>query len=406
MITLAPRPGATRLLPPQKSPLSPEITAVGGGFVLSTGGHGKSQLRPFPSSTPRDSFPGWTPAGGQQESTTAGDGTERPGVRGEAADPVSSDQPVAGPAETGESVFAHVPVMAGEIVALFAEVPPGLIVDATLGGGGHSEALLSSRSDISVLGLDRDPAALAAARARLARFGDRFEARHLRFDHIGEALGGSRAAGVLFDLGVSSHQLDRPERGFSYRAGGPLDMRMDPASTLTAADVVNTYEETELARVLRRNADERFASRIARAIVGARPLHDTAELAATIISAIPAAARRSGPHPATRSFQAIRIEVNSELEVLAPALEAAIEGLTPGGRIAVLAYHSGEDRIVKSVLREAARTSPRGRPDLPPPPGFSPRLRLIRSAGRRPSEAEMAANPRSTSARLRAAERI
>ena len=414
------RPGASPRSSIQQFPLTQEASAVGGGFVLSTGGHGKSQLRPFPSSTPRNPFPGWTPAGGQQDPTTVARGAaENPGASGDdqapeqPTDSGSGRSPLDPSAESGSprahgetAPFSHVPVMVGEIVGLFSEVPSGLIVDATLGGGGHSEALLESRPDITVLGLDRDPAALAAAGSRLARFGGRFRALHLRFDRLEEALEGVRASGVLFDLGVSSHQLDRPERGFSYRAGGPLDMRMDPSSSLTAADVVNTYPEAELVRVLREYADERFAVRIARAIVGARPLVDTAELAETIVAAIPAAARRTGPHPATRSFQAIRIEVNSELEVLEPALEAAIEGLAPGGRLAVLAYHSGEDRIVKSVLREASRTSPRGRPDLPPPPGFAPRLRLIRAAGRRPGETERVDNPRSTSARLRAAERI
>ncbi len=421
---------------PHREPMNQqESPAIGGGFVLSTGGHGKSQLRPFPSSTSRNSFSRRTPAGGQQDPTIAArcaaevpgsadesevvgppldraGGAEVPGsadeseVVGPPLDRAGGADLEPGPARGDRGSFAHVPVMAKEIVGIFDEVPPGLIIDATLGGGGHSEALLESRSDITVVGLDRDPAALAAATARLARFGERFRARHLRFDHLEQALEGSRASGVLFDLGVSSHQLDRPERGFSYRAGGPLDMRMDPSSPTTAADVVNTYTEAELARVLREHADERFASRIARAIVAARPLSDTAELAETVVSAIPAAARRSGPHPATRSFQAIRIEVNSELEVLTPALEAAIESLAPKGRIAVLAYHSGEDRIVKSVLREASRTSPPGRPDLPPPPGFAPRLRLLRSIARRPGESETAVNPRSTSARLRAAERI
>ena len=297
--------------------------------------------------------------------------------------------------------FTHRPVMVAEIVAVFASVPAGVLLDATLGAGGHSEALLESRPDLSIMGVDRDPAALAAATARLERFGDRFRAVHARFDEIEETM----TSGALFDLGVSSPQLDRAERGFSYRQDGPLDMRMDTTSPWSAADVVNGYDIDELARVIRRYGDERFAGRIARAIVAARPIETTVELATIVREAIPAAARRTGGHPATRTFQAIRIEVNAELDALPVALDAAIEALAPGGRIAVLSYHSGEDRIVKDRLRRAtgACDCP---PDLPCVCGAVQTVRLVRGVPKRPSVAERDANPRAASARLRVAERV
>ncbi len=297
--------------------------------------------------------------------------------------------------------FTHRPVMVAEIVAVFASVPAGVLLDATLGAGGHSEALLESRPDLSIMGVDRDPAALAAATARLERFGDRFRAVHARFDEIEETM----TSGALFDLGVSSPQLDRAERGFSYRQDGPLDMRMDTTSPWSAADVVNGYDIDELARVIRRYGDERFAGRIARAIVAARPIETTVELATIVRDAIPAAARRTGGHPATRTFQAIRIEVNAELDALPVALDAAIEALAPGGRIAVLSYHSGEDRIVKDRLRRAtgACDCP---PDLPCVCGAVQTVRLVRGVPKRPSVAERDANPRAASARLRVAERV
>jgi 16S rRNA (cytosine1402-N4)-methyltransferase len=222
-------------------------------------------------------------------------------------------------------------------------------------------------------------------------------------------LGHNTVAGVLFDLGVSSPQLDRPERGFTYREAGPLDMRMDPRTALTAADVVNEYDERDLARVLREHGDERFASRIARAIVAARPVMTTTDLAEIVRDAIPAPARRTGGHPAKRSFQAIRIEVNAELDILADALDQGIEVLVPGGRIAVLSYHSGEDRIVKERLREAASTGVTPPPGLPVEPeslGHRPRLRLLKRGAWKPTPAEIAENPRSQSARLRAGERL
>ena len=304
--------------------------------------------------------------------------------------------------------FAHVPVMLDEIVEVFRSVPAGVVLDATLGGGGHSEAILASRDDLSILGIDRDPAALAAAGERLRRFGDRVVTHRCRFDELRVAMEAFRIdhlSGALFDLGVSSPQLDQGERGFSYRADGPLDMRMDPSAPWSASDVVNGYDERELARIIRRHGDERFAGRIARAIVAARPVETTGQLAAIVTTAIPAAARRTGGHPAKRTFQAIRIEVNAELDVLPDAIDDAIDATTPGGRIAVLSYHSGEDRIVKDRFRVAtgACDCP---PDLPCVCGAVQTVRLVRGVPRTPSDAERATNRRAESARLRVAERI
>lgn len=322
--------------------------------------------------------------------------------------------------------FLHRPVMLDEIVEVFATVPAGVVLDATLGGGGHTEALLESRDDLWIVGVDRDPAALAAATVRLARFGSRFRPVHARFDDLQrimptdqiqrptaddvaandiDARLGAGLSGALFDLGVSSPQLDRPERGFSFRRSGPLDMRMDTTSPWSASDVVNGYDVDDLARVIRRYGDERFASRIARAIVAARPIETTAELAAIVTEAIPAATRRTGGHPATRTFQAIRIEVNAELEVLPAALDAAIDATMPGGRIAVLAYHSGEDRIAKDRFRQAtgACDCP---PGLPCVCGAVQTVRLVRRVPKRASLAEREVNPRAGSARLRVAERV
>jgi 16S rRNA (cytosine1402-N4)-methyltransferase len=338
-----------------------------------------------------------------------------------------------------DRAFQHRPVMVSEIVDVFATVPPGVVLDATLGGGGHSEALLESRADLQVLGIDRDPSALAAAGRRLARFGDRVTTVHARFDDLDHAMqilrshddsrgiprhpavrsddtlgiprhpasgpGGVRLSGALFDLGVSSPQLDRAERGFSYRDEGPLDMRMDTTAAWSASDVVNGYATDDLARVLRRYGDERFAARIARAIVAARPIETTTALAAVVTAAIPAAARRTGGHPAKRTFQAIRIEVNGELDALPGAIDAAIEATAPGGRIAVLSYHSGEDRIVKERFRRAtgACDCP---PGLPCVCGAVQTVRLVRRVAKRPSAEEVETNPRASSARLRVAERL
>jgi 16S rRNA (cytosine1402-N4)-methyltransferase len=269
--------------------------------------------------------------------------------------------------------------------------------------------VLDAHPGLRLLGLDQDPDALAAAAERLARFGDRVALRHTRFDRLAEVVRSAAAApvtAVLFDLGVSSPQLDRGERGFSHRHDAPLDMRMDPTSATTAADVVNGYTEAELARVLRDLGDERYASRIARALVAARPVTTTGQLAELVRDAIPAPARRRGGHPAKRSFQAIRIEVNAELEILPGTIDQAVDVLAPGGRVAVLAYHSGEDRIVKARLREAATggcTCPAG---LPCGCGAVATVHLLRPGAWKPSSAEVEANPRAASARLRAAEKL
>ncbi len=305
--------------------------------------------------------------------------------------------------------FHHRPVLLDRVVELFAPVPPGVVVDATVGGGGHAAALLSAHPHLRLVGIDQDPQALGAAAAALERFGDRVTLRQARFDRLEDVMTDLQirpVSGVLFDLGVSSPQLDRPERGFSYRAEGPLDMRMDPGQPWSAADVVNGYSEAELVRVLTEYGDERFARRIARAIVAARPIESTAELAAIVKEAIPAAARRRGGHPAKRTFQAIRIEVNRELDVLPVALDAAIDGTAPGGRVAAITYHSGEDRIVKERFRHHATGGCTCPPGLPCVCDAVATVRLLKPGGWTPSAEEVAANPRAESARLRAVERL
>ncbi len=307
------------------------------------------------------------------------------------------------------SGFRHQPVLLERIVELFAPVPPGWVVDATVGGGGHASALLEAHAHLRVLGLDQDSDALAAAAARLEPYGDRARLHRTRFDALDDIvrqLDTTPVSGVLFDLGVSSPQLDRAARGFSYRHDAPLDMRMDQRQVRTAADVVNGTDEQELAGILRAFGDERFARRIAKAIVAARPVATTTELADLVRDAIPAPARRTGGHPAKRTFQAIRIAVNAELDVLAPAIDAGIAALQPGGRCAVLSYHSGEDRIVKARLRHAATGGWTGPAHLPPPSGVHPTVRLLKAGSWTPPEDERTANPRASSARLRAAEKL
>jgi len=304
---------------------------------------------------------------------------------------------------------AHLPVMVDEIVELFRPVPAGPVIDATVGAGGHARALLDATGHLEVIGLDRDADALAEAAGALAPFGDRAVLRQARFDRMTAMvaeLGLDAVSGVLFDLGVSSMQLDRSERGFSYRADGPLDMRMDPGQDTTAADVVNGYPEAQLAGVLHRFGGERFSRRIAAAIVAARPLDGTAALAEVIRTAIPAPARRRGGHPAKRSFQALRIEVNGELAVLPAALDQALALLAPGGRCAVLAYHSGEDRIVKARFVDADTGGCRCPPGLPCGCGAVPEARLLWRGARRPTPEEIARNRRAESARLRAVEKV
>ncbi len=298
--------------------------------------------------------------------------------------------------------------MCREVVEVLAQVPDGVVVDATIGGGGHAAALLAHAPHLRLVGLDRDPDALGAATERLADHGDRVELHHARFDALGDVLdeiGQSEISGCLFDLGVSSAQLDRPERGFSYRLDGPLDMRMDPTADVTAADVVNHADERTLASILRHNADERHCRRIAAAIVAGRPFATTTQLARVVAGAVPAPARRR-VHPARRTFQALRIEVNHELEILEDALTTAIERLAGSGRCVVLSYHSGEDRIVKSVFRRSAGEAPPPRPGLPPSPGYVATVRLLGRRGRTPTESEKAGNHRASAARLRAVERL
>jgi len=310
---------------------------------------------------------------------------------------------------SGADEFRHDPVMVEEITAAFATVPAGFVLDATLGGGSHSERILEAHPHLGILGIDRDDAALVAAGRRLARFGDRVRTVHSRFDHLDDAMntaGISSLSGALFDLGVSSHQLDRAERGFSYRNEASLDMRMDPTETWSAADVVNGYPEADLVRMLIDNGDERFANRIAKAIIANRPFETTTELAEVVVAAIPAAARRKGGHPAKRSFQAIRIEVNRELEILPAAIDASISATDVGGRIIVLSYHSGEDRIVKERFRSAETGDCTCPPGLPCVCGAVRTVRLVRRIPRTPSPAEIAGNRRAASARLRVVERI
>jgi len=309
---------------------------------------------------------------------------------------------------TQPAIFSHDPVMLREITDLFASVPDGVVLDATLGGAGHTTAILDAHPGLRVLGLDRDPAALEASRVRLAPYGNRAMLQHRRFDDLDAAMseaGIDELSGALFDLGVSSHQFDSGERGFSYRHNAPLDMRMDTTEVTTAADVVNQASEGEIAHLLREFSDEKFAGRIARAIVAARPIHTTAELADIVASAIPAPARRRGGHPAKRTFQALRISLNKELEILPNAIDSAVRRTRSGGRVAVLSYHSGEDRIVKARFKQHATGGCECPNTLPCGCGATRLVRLVRVASK-PNAEEQLANPRSSSARLRVAEVI
>jgi 16S rRNA (cytosine1402-N4)-methyltransferase len=307
----------------------------------------------------------------------------------------------------------HVPVLTERVLGLLAPAVvdrPAVIVDGTLGLGGHAEALLAAHPALTLVGLDRDPEALASSQARLAPYAERIRLVHAVYDALPSVLadlGLAEVDGVLFDLGVSSLQLDAARRGFAYAQDAPLDMRMDASAGPTAADVVNGYSAADLARVLRVYGEERFAGRIAAAIVRERarePFTSTTRLADLVRDAIPAATRRTGGHPAKRTFQALRIEVNHELDALRAVLPAAIDALRVGGRIVVLSYQSLEDRLVKQALAGGARDrTPVGLPvELP---DHGPILRLL-TRGEAPTDAELAANPRAASARLRAAERI
>ncbi len=324
----------------------------------------------------------------------------------------------------GSGDHGHVPVLLDRCVELLTPAltrhnPDGsgaVLVDATLGAGGHSERFLTDFPGLRVIGLDRDPNALWIAGERLQRFGDRVMLVRTRYDGIESVLTETGywadknrlVQGILFDLGVSSMQLDRTERGFSYSADAPLDMRMDPDAELTAAEVINTFDEKTLSRALREFGEERFASRIAKQIVrrrAQRPFSTTNELVELLYQAIPAPARRTGGHPAKRTFQALRIVVNGELDSLRDAIPAALGALAPGGRIVVMAYQSLEDRIVKNQF--AAATASRTPPGLPVElPGHEPEFAALTRGAERAGAEEIELNPRSASVRLRALEKV
>jgi 16S rRNA (cytosine1402-N4)-methyltransferase len=308
----------------------------------------------------------------------------------------------------------HVPVLLDRVVALLSpalEHPGSTMVDATLGLGGHTEAVLTRCRLARVIGIDRDPAALTLAGERLRPFGDRFTAVRAVYDELPQVLDDLGLPGVdavLFDLGVSSMQLDVRERGFAYAEDAPLDMRMDATTGPTAADVLNTYAEADLARILRDYGEERFARRIASAVVRERasaPFTTSGRLVELLYATIPAPARRTGGHPAKRTFQALRIEVNDELAVLRRAVPAAIDAISVGGRVVVESYHSLEDRLVKRAFAAAVRTDvPEDLPFVPE--GHEPALRLVTRGAERADEDEIEQNPRAASVRLRAVERI
>jgi 16S rRNA (cytosine1402-N4)-methyltransferase len=311
----------------------------------------------------------------------------------------------------------HVPVLlrrADELLGPALGEPGAVYVDATLGLGGHAEHFLRTYPRIRLVGLDRDTSALALAAERLRPFEDRITLVHTRYDRIADALeeAGLVATGsvsaILMDLGVSSMQLDEAERGFAYSIDAPLDMRMDPTTGLTAADVLNTYSHGDLARVLKTYGEERFAGRIASEVVRRRqqrPFTTSAELVEVLYASIPAATRRTGGHPAKRTFQALRVEVNHELDSLKAALPAALDSLRVGGRIVVMSYQSLEDRVVKQEL--ARRTTSRTPVDLPVElPGMGPEFKLLTRGAEKATEREIEENPRAAPVRMRAVERI
>ena len=306
--------------------------------------------------------------------------------------------------------FKHIPVMLEECMELLnlSQKPDGVFVDGTLGGGGHTEQMLR-RTTGRVIGIDRDWDALRAAGARLSPFGERFSPLHGNYANIKtllEQAGVDGMDGMLMDLGVSSYQLDNPERGFSFHSDAPLDMRMDQTAELTAEKVLNTYPEKELVRIISQYGEEKWAVRIAKFIVAARPLHTTMDLVRVIDAAVPAAERRKVSHPARRTFQAIRIEVNSELSLLEPALRDAVDCLRPGGRLVVITFHSLEDRIVKQTFQSLQN------PCTCPPKapvcicGKKPLGRVVTRKPVLPTEEECEHNLRSHSAKVRAFEKI
>ncbi len=316
------------------------------------------------------------------------------------------------PVDIGGQTFAHRSVLLEPCMDALAIKPDGIYVDGTAGGGGHSFEIARRLTTGRLIAIDQDEAAIKAASAKLAPLGERAQVVRNNFCHVADVLdtlGIDKIDGILLDLGVSSYQLDTPERGFSYMADAPLDMRMDMRAEKNAYHVVNTYSEYDLRRILFDYGEERFAGRIASRIVQARadkPIETTGELTALIKSAIPAAARESGHHPAKRSFQAIRIEVNSELDVIRPALEAAMKRLSEGGRMAVITFHSLEDRIVKQTFADMASgcTCPKGLPVCVC--GKKPQVKVISRKPILPDEEELETNPRSRSAKLRVAEKL
>lgn len=313
----------------------------------------------------------------------------------------------------------HVPVLLDRVLELLepavesagAAQRPAVLVDTTLGLGGHAAAMLERFPSATVIGIDRDPNALRLAGKRLAPFGDRARLVPAVYDEIASAVEGAGSRhvdGVLFDLGVSSMQLDEAERGFAYAQDAPLDMRMDASGPMTAADVLNTYDAPALARVLREYGEEKFARRIADAVVrerDERPFDTSARLVDLVRESIPQAARRTGGNPAKRTFQALRIEVNDELRVYERALPAAMNLLVPRGRVVVLSYHSLEDRITKRRFVSATRNDvPRDLPVVPA--SHAAKFRLVTRGAEQASESEISENPRAASVRLRAIERV
>jgi 16S rRNA (cytosine1402-N4)-methyltransferase len=312
--------------------------------------------------------------------------------------------------QMAQDIF-HVPVLESEIVELFASQPAGVVVDATLGGGGHALALLSHAPQLRILGIDRDPDARAASAERLAQFEGRvrivdatFGQLHDALDANADFLGNDPIVGVLMDLGVSSHQLDDARRGFSFRADAPLDMRMDPTRGETAAQFLSHVDQHQLVRLLRENGESRFAGSIAKSVLERQP-QTTDELTEAVERAVPMAARRRG-HVATRVFQALRIAVNSEEEELSSGLDAALDVVSAGGVVAVISYHSGEDRVVKSVLHEAGTGGCHCPPELGCVCGAIPRVTVLKASARLASQGEIDQNPRARSARLRAARKL
>jgi len=305
----------------------------------------------------------------------------------------------------------HVPVLASEIVELFTSLPAGVVVDATLGGGGHAAAILRAAPQIRLLGIDRDPEARQAAQERLGEFSDRLRIVDATFGDLADVidrhqdfLGSELVVGVLMDLGVSSHQLDESSRGFSFRVDAPLDMRMDPTKGETAAQLLSHIDRHDLARLLRDNGESRFAGSIAKIIIERQP-RTTHELTEAVERAVPMAARRRG-HVATRVFQALRIAVNAEEEQLKRGLDAALDLLSPGGILAVISYHSGEDRVVKSVLHEAATGGCHCPVELGCVCGAVPTVTVFKASAQLASASEIESNPRARSARLRIARKL